>query len=284
MKRFSTRSISWAALLLSSTLLVTNNLNFASSQSSEISGCVNKKTGALRIASKCTNLERPISWAKQGPQGVKGDTGLQGEKGETGSAGPQGEKGETGAQGIAGPQGLQGIVGPQGPQGPAGANGTTTTVTATVTQKVYDSTGLLLGDFLSIDSQGTVTVKKSGSVITYGGINYLGNVIVNSGYNYYLTNTCTGTKYLDARNLVNYTIENPSISMENGVSGDLFTVGYPQGSVIDVLASEVFTPLKGVCTSTSVLGDTLASPVTKVRQLIVLSFPTKASPPYSVRS
>lgn len=260
-------------------MLVSGNLNFASSQSSAIAGCVNKKTGALRIASKCTNLERPISWAKQGPQGVKGDTGLQGEKGETGSVGPQGEKGDTGAQGIAGPQGIP------GPQGPAGANGTTTTVTATVTQKVYDSTGLLLGDYLSIDSQGSATVKNAGSVITYGGIGYLGYVIVNSGYNYYLTNTCTGTKYLDGRNLGNFTIENPSISMENGVSGDLFTIGYPQGSVIDVLASEVFTPYRGVCTSSSTLGDTLSSPVTKVRQLIVLSFPfpTKASPPYSVR-
>jgi hypothetical protein len=289
MKHFSTRSISWAALLLSSTLLVTKNLNFASSQSSEIAGCVNKKTGALRIASKCTNLERPISWAKQGPQGVKGDTGLQGEKGETGSTGPQGEKGETGAQGIAGPQGLQGVAGlqglqgPQGPQGPAGANGTTTTVTATVTQKVYDSTGQLLGDYLALDSQGSATVKRSGSVITYGGSGYLGNVLIN-GFTYYLNNTCTGNKYASLTNRSNYTVENPYVSIDqpsNNQADFVFTIGYTEGAQIDTPSTPVYYIANGVCTRTS--ADTGDGPITKIKLLTILSIPTKASPPYSVR-
>jgi hypothetical protein len=294
MKRFSTRSISWAALFLSFTLLVTGNLNFASSQSSEIAGCVNKKTGALRIASKCTNLERPISWAKQGPQGVKGDTGPQGEKGETGSAGPQGEKGETGAQGIAGPQGpqgLQGIAGPQGPQGiagpqgPAGANGTTTTVTATVTQKVYDSTGQLLGDYLALDSQGSATVKRSGSVITYGGSSYSGNVLIN-GFTYYVTNTCTGSKYATLSSRNDYTIENPYVSLDimgNSESSYVFTIGYTTGPQIDTSGNAVYAFVNGVCKATSdpSFGD---GPMTKIKLLSVLSIPTKASPPYSVRN
>jgi len=280
MRQFSTRSISWAALLLSSTLLVTNNLNFASSQSSEIAGCVNKKTGALRIASKCTSLERPISWAKQGPQGVKGDTGLQGEKGETGSAGPQGEKGETGAQG---PAGLQGLQGPAGPQGPAGANGTTT-VTTTVTQKVYDSTGQLLGDYLGIDGQGSATVKRSGSVITYGGANYLGNVLIN-GFTYYLNNTCTGNKYASLTSRSNFTIENPSVSLDqttNNEAGYVFTIGYTEGAQIDTPSTPVYYIANGVCTRTS--ADTGDGPITKIKLLTILSIPTKASPPYSVRN
>lgn len=290
MKRFSTRSISWAALLLSSTLLVTNNLNFASSQSSEIAGCVNKKTGALRIANKCTNLERPISWAKQGPQGLKGDVGPQGEKGETGNAGPQGEKGETGAQGIAGPQGPQGPQGiagpqgPQGPQGPAGANGTTTTVTATVTQKVYDSTGLLLGDYLALDSQGSATVKKSGTVVTYGGTAYLGNVIAN-GFTYYLNNTCSGNKYASLTNATTFSIENPYVGIDqitNRQADYVFTIGYTEGAQIDTSTTPLYLIVNGVCTRTSAdVGDGL---VNRVKLLTILSIPTKASPPYSVRN
>ena len=275
MKYFSTRSVSWAALLLSFTLLVTGNLNFASSQSSEIAGCVNKKTGVLRIASKCTNLERPISWAKQGPQGEKGDTGLQGEKGETGSAGPQGEKGETGPQGVAGPQ---------GPQGVAGVNGTSTTVTATVTQKVYDSTGQLLGDYLSLDANGSATVKRSGTVITYGGSSYSGNAIIN-GFTYYTSNTCTGSKYASLTYRSNFTIENPSVSldlMSGGESGCVFTIGHTPGPQIDTVASSVFAFVNGGCVATSSpsFGD---GPITKIKLLNVLDIPTKASPPYSIR-
>lgn len=288
MKRFSTRSISWAALLLSSTLLVTNNLNFASSQSSEIAGCVNKKTGALRISNKCTSSERPISWAKQGPQGIAGPQGEKGETGAQGNPGPQGEKGETGAQGlqgIAGPQGPQGVSGPQGPQGPAGANGTTTTVTATVTQKVYDSTGQLLGDYLSLDAFGSVTVKRSGTVITYGGSSYSGNAIIN-GLTYYVTNTCTGSKYASLDNRPTFTVENPYVGldrMSGGESGYVFTIGYTQGPQIDTTASSVFAFVNGGCVATSSpsFGD---GPVTKIKLLTILDIPTKVSPPYSVRS
>jgi hypothetical protein len=271
MKRFSTRSISWAALLLSTTLLVTGNLNFASSESSEIVGCVNKKTGALRIANKCTNLERPISWAKQGPQGIKGDTGPQGEKGDTG---PQGEKGEVG------PQGIKGEV---GPQGIAGANGTTALVT--VTQKVYDSAGQLLGNYLAIDSQGSATVNRSGSVITYGGSGYSGNVLINA-FTYYVTDTCTGSKYATLSSRSDYTIENPYVSLDimgNSESSYVFTIGYTTGPQIDTTSNAVYAFVRGVCTATSdpSFGD---GPVTKIKLLSILSIPTKASPPYSIRN
>ena len=46
--------------------------------------------------------------ARQGPQGVKGDTGA---RGDTGAQGPQGVKGDTGAQG---PKGDTGATGAQG--------------------------------------------------------------------------------------------------------------------------------------------------------------------------
>jgi hypothetical protein len=112
--RISTRTFAVAAFLFSLLTLVSTNIYFASSNSNEITGCVNKKTGILRISSKCTSSERLISWNKIGPQGVKGDTGVQGEIGATGL---QGIKGDTGPKGETGATGLQGIKGDTGPQG-----------------------------------------------------------------------------------------------------------------------------------------------------------------------
>lgn len=123
--KFSTRSISIAALALSLITLISTNVYFASSSSNEITGCVNKKTGTLRIASKCTSSEKQISWSKVGPQGIPGPQGLIG---ETGTVGLQGLKGEKGIDGLLGPVGLTGPQGPvgvgiSGTQGPAGSIG-----------------------------------------------------------------------------------------------------------------------------------------------------------------
>ena len=242
MIRFSTRNISWAALVLSLLVLVTSNLNFASSQDSKISGCANKKSGALRIANKCNASERSITWQVQGPQGIPG------------------------------------------PKGDSGTTGTTTVVTQSITQKVYDSTGTLIGDYLSIDSQGSATVNKSGSIITYGGGAYVGNVIIN-GFSYYLTNTCTGSKYASLANRSNFTVENPYVSadvMSRNVSDYVLSIGYTQGDQIIKTAGEVFSFSNGVCvpSSSEASGD---GPVTKIKLLTALSIPTKATPPYSVR-
>jgi hypothetical protein len=109
----STRSIAIAAMVLSFFTFVTSNIYFASSDSSEISGCVNKKSGVLRISEKCSSAERLITWNKMGPQGIKGETGPKGDTGE------QGVKGDAGP---AGPQGLQGIPGIKGDPGPQGGS------------------------------------------------------------------------------------------------------------------------------------------------------------------
>ena len=282
MKHFSTRSIAWAALLISSLLLVTGNLNFASSQSSQIAGCANKKTGALRISNKCTSAEKVITWSIQGPQGEKG------EKGDQGIAGPQGEKGDQGASGSQGEKGdigPQGLPGVPGPKGDPGANGTSTTVTTTVTQKVYDSTGQLLGDYLAIDSNGSATVKRSGSVITYGGSSQSGNVLIND-FTLFLTSNCTGNKYANLRNRNEFTIENPYVSLDNtsnSGSNPSFTIGYTPGPQIDIAPSAVFVFQDGNCIATSD-DESDVDPVSKVKLLTILSIPTKASPPYSVRN
>lgn len=180
-QKISTRSIAIAAFALAFLTLISTNIYFASSNSNEITGCVNKKTGLLRIATKCTSSERPISWNKVGPQGIPGPQGLMG---EAGPIGPQGARGEIG---IAGPPGP---VGPVGPQGPAG-NNTTTTVVQTVTQKAYDANNNLIGTVLGVSDQ-SLTVTINGSTISYfvssGGIVQNTEIV-------YANADCTGDKY-----------------------------------------------------------------------------------------
>ncbi len=93
-----------------------------------LSVCINKKTGAIRVANKCTTAERKTvlgGVGARGEKGDKGDTGATGLTGETGAVGPQGA---TGLQGPQGERGLTGATGAQGPQGFTGATGATGSV------------------------------------------------------------------------------------------------------------------------------------------------------------
>lgn len=185
-QKISTRSIAIAAFALAFLTLISTNIYFASSNSNEITGCVNKKTGLLRIATKCTSSERPISWNKVGPQGISGPQGLMG---EAGPIGPQGARGEMGFVGPPGP------VGPAGPQGPAG-NNTTTTVVQTVTQKAYDANNNLIGTVLGV-SDLSLTVTSNGSTLFYSTFN--GRMIENTT-SVFLSADCSGTRFHFAGN------------------------------------------------------------------------------------
>ena len=233
MKRFSTRSISWAALFLSGLLLVSGNLIFAASQSSQISGCVNKKTGALRVASKCTSLEKPISWNIQGPQGDVGPQGLagpQGEKGDAGDTGPQGETGSAGPQGEKGDTGPKGEKGDTGPQGPAG---TQVVNTQAVVQKVYDGSGKLIGNLIGA-SNADLTVQIGAARVTY---NNSGGVIL-TGENYYLDSACTGDKYTQSgfNGAILFTESTPIIAADayDNLGYRNFTIGISVGAAVSM--------------------------------------------------
>lgn len=63
--------------------------NVAVSQGQAVSGCVNKKTGILRISDECSKSEKKIQWNIYGIQGEKGEQGQAGERG------PQGRPGST---------------------------------------------------------------------------------------------------------------------------------------------------------------------------------------------
>ncbi len=55
-----------------------------------IRACAQKKTGALRLASRCRHGERAVSWSQTGPAGATGATGATGAAGATGSTGATG--------------------------------------------------------------------------------------------------------------------------------------------------------------------------------------------------
>jgi hypothetical protein len=68
-------------------------LAFAASSGGTLHGCANKKTGALRLASKCSKREKKVSWNVRGPRGVAGPAGATGSAGAAGSAGVTGPPG-----------------------------------------------------------------------------------------------------------------------------------------------------------------------------------------------
>ena len=185
--RISTRTFAVAAFVFSFVTLVSTNIYFASSDSNAIVGCVNKKTGNLRISSKCTSAEKLISWNKIGPQGIPGPQGLIGETGIMGPQGVPGSEGPKGEMGIAGPPGP---VGQTGPQGPAG-NNSTTTVVQTVTQKAYDANSNLIGTVLGVSDQ-SLTVTTNGSTIFYSTSN---GSIIDNATSVYLNANCTGNRF-----------------------------------------------------------------------------------------
>ena len=280
-ERFSTRSISIAALAISCVTLISSNIYFASSNSNEISGCVNKKTGALRISTKCTSAEKVITWNKTGPQGIQGEMGL---KGDPGIQGPKGDSGPQGETGAVGPQGAKGDLGPQGPAG----NNTVTTVTQVVTQKVYDATGLLVGDFLSTDASGGVTVKNNGILLSYFGNDpEIGGYLYINGVTIYRTSDCSGPKYANITGSVkSYTdrayVTAPGIYQQNG----LF-VGLTTGDPITVTPGSVYlrverpgAPMRCIATSDPDAND---GPVTQIRLLSPLSVTLRYSTPFSIR-
>ena len=108
---FSTRSIALTSLVISGLALSLLGVGGAFGGSSQISGCINKKTFVLRVVSKCSKDETKISWNVVGAKGDKGDTGATGPEGAVGAVGA------TGPQGLTGPQGSTGATGPKGETG-----------------------------------------------------------------------------------------------------------------------------------------------------------------------
>ena len=121
--------------------------------------CINKKSGAIRAASKCNSSERSSSLGGPGPQGPKGDVGSVGPIGLVGPAGPIGPRGDLG------PTGMQGI---QGVAGPTGMTGATGSVSGLRTKSITTmSTGF--GSYCSSFSIGGASLLNGNSSISVSG-------------------------------------------------------------------------------------------------------------------
>lgn len=107
--------------------------------------CIKTKTGAIRVANKCSSTERKTLLGGVGAQGVKGDKGDTGATGLTGDTGATGSQGATGAQGTQGERGLTGTTGVQGPQGYTGATGATGGVSGLRTTEIDFLSGSIYG-------------------------------------------------------------------------------------------------------------------------------------------
>ena len=290
--KVSTRALSIAALALSFLALISTNIYFASSSSNEITGCVNKKTGALRIASKCSTSEKPISWNKIGPQGIQGPQGEPGLKGETGTVGPQGIPGLQGLKGEMGIAGPPGPVGPTGPQGPAGnSTNTTTTLVQTVSQKAYDGNNNLIGTVLGVSDQ-ILTVTNNGSTLSYSTIG--GGIVQNAQY-IYLAAGCTGDKYHFAES-GNKAFSDSALgiaSISDNVTGAIvagsFFFGKSEGVNIDIPATIYYEEVNGgvlTCRESGAPGGDFGSINTKIKKFVASgkTFTTSFTTPFSYRT
>lgn len=108
----------WTSILIA--LTATTFAIASSNQVKTITGCIDKKSGVLRISANCSKSETLISWNQQG---IQGDVGAQGPAGVNGTDGATGPQGEQGLQGPRGSDGANGMQGPSGPAGPRGATG-----------------------------------------------------------------------------------------------------------------------------------------------------------------
>jgi len=207
----------WSVVLIA----ITTTFAIASTGSVKtISGCVDKKTGGLRISSKCLKTETQLTWNQEGIQGEVGPQGIAGLNGIDGLIGSQGTQGLQGLQGLQGIQGTQGApgkdgvngaMGPQGPTGASGPQGVAGSSSGGGGLLVRDVNNNLVGylvDFLSnsatyVDTSSvsvgfgqptvafTVWVPRINNVIKL----YLDGSIVEDAFFAYESRDCTGTPY-----------------------------------------------------------------------------------------
>jgi hypothetical protein len=139
--------------------------------------CINTKTGALRVANKCTSAERKTVLGGVGAKGDKGDVGEKGATGDTGAvgetgaqgpAGTNGINGATGATGLQGEKGAPGATGAQGPQGFTGSTGATGSVASLRTRSISILQAGGFGGFCS-SYGGTSYLNGNTSISVFGG-------------------------------------------------------------------------------------------------------------------
>jgi hypothetical protein len=166
-------------------LLINGATFFGTGNTTVIRGCVDDKTGMLRVVDrgeKCRRHEHLIDWNREGPMGPRGP------RGQMGPGGPRGEAGPAGIPGLEGPPGLQGPVGPQGEPGTPG-HGTGSVPPASSGLRVVDSLGEEVGLFFYPNA---VAMDVSGDVI-FTIVDTRTRMLANLAPEFYYTSPgCTG--------------------------------------------------------------------------------------------
>ena len=145
-----------------------------------------------------------------------------------------------------------------------------------------------MGDFLSTDASGGVTIKNDGILLSYIGDNpEVGGYLFMNGVTVYRTADCSGPKYANISGLVkSYTqrayVSAPGLDQQNG-----FYVGLTTGDPINVMPNSVFLRVERagdpvLCVPTSD-PDSNEFPVTQIRLLAPLSVTSRFMIPYSIR-
>jgi len=245
--------------LWSSVLIAITATTFAIASTTSvktISGCVDKKTGVLRVASKCLKTETSLVWNQQGIQGeigAQGPAGKDGVDGKNGEQGPQGIQGPSGPQGLTGAAGKDGLPGAPGANGVPGANGAPGATGATgpagqngvgTSFKVYDATNALVGTLLGSTYNGTQldVLTPGGLVEGYNGMSGLAN---DQGPDIvWTTSTCTGTPYIRDLSSNNFSALRPIIELKGS---DSFANNFTQDKVFlpgseSITVTTMYTP------------------------------------------
>jgi hypothetical protein len=105
MKRvhWSGKTLSYAVVAVVAVVAAGGSWALAATTSGAIHACASKKSGALRLAGKCSKKhERGVSWNARGPQGPRGASGAKGTNGTNGTNGTSGTSGTNGTNGTNG--------------------------------------------------------------------------------------------------------------------------------------------------------------------------------------
>ena len=221
------KSVSLGLMIISAVGAAAIALMATTPPAQTVRGCVERRSGALRVINgeqSCKRDEAPLDWNIQGAEGIPGVSG------------PPGPVGPQGHEGLAGPTGAEGSQGVPGAIGPIGSGGL----------QVRDSLGQAVGAFYaSIREYSAYAVRPLNGITVAIPINADGFFRSKTEF-WYETSDCSGTKYIYAE----YDqFIGPLLSIGRVIGDTLLYSDFPQ-SIISPYSTQNADPTKSqVCTA-----------------------------------
>jgi Collagen triple helix repeat (20 copies) len=195
--------------------------------STKITACVADRNHTLNVTTgkqRCPDSQRKISWNAQGPRGHRGAAGA------TGPAGPQGASGVAGATGPAGQQGATGDMGLQGPPGAAATSSfaefyalmppDNQTTVATGANVSFPEDGPTSGTTITRTNATSFNLAAVGTYLVSFNlpVTEAGQLVITLNgvaLAYTVTGRASGTTQMFGQSLVQTTVVNSSLTIEN---------------------------------------------------------------------